>query len=158
MSKLVQKIDDVADKTEALAEKAGNYLVDAFQLGALFVIGGTIVWSAMHAYWGMVEKGVAGVDDILLLFIFLELGAMVGIYFKTNRLPVQFLLYVAITVMTRSMASSLSIKDMANERLVAIAGAILILATAVFILRYASSKFPPFVSHVESDEPSPQQD
>ena len=31
-------------------------------------------------------------------------GAMVGISFRTNRLAVQFLLYVAITVMTRSLA------------------------------------------------------
>jgi len=33
----------------------------------------------------MVEKGHITIDDILLLFIYLELGAMVGIYFKTNR-------------------------------------------------------------------------
>ena len=33
----------------------------------------------------MVEKGNITIDDILLLFIYLELGAMVGIYFKTNR-------------------------------------------------------------------------
>lgn len=32
----------------------------------------------------MVEKGNISIDDILLLFIYLELGAMVGIYFKTN--------------------------------------------------------------------------
>ncbi len=68
-------------------------MVDGFQYLALFVIGATIVWSAAFTYMGMIGKGVAGVDDILLLFIFLELGAMVGIYFKSNRLPVQFLLY-----------------------------------------------------------------
>jgi phosphate starvation-inducible membrane PsiE len=36
------------------------------------------------AFLGMLEKGHITVDDILLLFIYLELGAMVGIYFKTN--------------------------------------------------------------------------
>ena len=95
----------MAVKGEKTAEKLGNHLVDGFQMIALFAIGGTIVWSAFHAYLGMMSKGAATVEDILLLFVFLELGAMVGIYFKTNRLPVQFLIYVAITVMTRSLAS-----------------------------------------------------
>lgn len=79
---------------------------------------------------------------------------MVGIYFKTNRLPVRFLLYVAITVTTRSLASSLSIKDMSDQRLLVISGSILVLAGAVFVPRFASHRFPPFVSHVESDEPA----
>jgi phosphate starvation-inducible membrane PsiE len=33
----------------------------------------------------MLEQGHIKIDDILLLFIYLELGAMVGIYFKTNQ-------------------------------------------------------------------------
>lgn len=32
----------------------------------------------------MLENGHIKIDDILLLFIYLELGAMVGIYFKTR--------------------------------------------------------------------------
>ena len=42
-------------------------------------------WAAVMEFLGMVEKGNITIDDILLLFIYLELGAMVGIYFKTNR-------------------------------------------------------------------------
>jgi len=108
------------DSIEKHTEKLGHYLVDLFQYSALFIIGATIVWSGATTYIGMIEKGVATIDDILLLFIFLELGAMVGIYFKTNRLPVQFLLYVAITVMTRSLASSLSVADMPDLRILSI--------------------------------------
>ena len=40
---------------------------------------------------------------MLLLFIYLEVGAMVGIYFKTNHMPVRFLIYVAITALTRHL-------------------------------------------------------
>ncbi len=152
MQRFLKRAEELADKGEGGAEKLGNYMVDGFQYLALFVIGATIVWSAASTYVGMIGKGVASVDDILLLFIFLELGAMVGIYFKTNRLPVQFLLYVAITVMTRSLASTLTILDMTDQRLLAITGAILMLAIAVLVLRYASHKFPPFISHVESDD------
>jgi phosphate starvation-inducible membrane PsiE len=140
------------DSIEKHTEKLGHYLVDLFQYSALFIIGATIVWSGATTYIGMIEKGVATIDDILLLFIFLELGAMVGIYFKTNRLPVQFLLYVAITVMTRSLASSLSVADMPDLRILSITGGTLILAICVWILRHASWKFPPFISHSEADD------
>ena len=79
----------------------GDLLVDAFHYLALFAIGGAVVWSAVHAFVGMVAKGHATIEDILLLFIYLELGAMVGIYFKTNHMPVRFLIYVGITALTR---------------------------------------------------------
>ena len=152
----LERAERLADKAEVYVEKIGNYMVDGFLYLALFVIGGTIVWSAALTYMDMIEKGGAAIDDILLLFIFLELGAMVGIYFKTNRLPVQFLLYVAITVLTRSLASTLSVMEMSDQRLLAITGAILLLAVAVFVLRYASHKFPPFISHVTTEEAGPQ--
>ncbi|RTR66756.1 phosphate-starvation-inducible E, partial [Pseudomonas aeruginosa] len=56
-----------------------------FHYLALFAIGATVFWAAGAAFLGMVNKGHASIDDILLLFIYLELGAMVGIYFKTNQ-------------------------------------------------------------------------
>lgn len=142
------------DIIERHTEKIGHYMVDLFQFTALFVIGATIVWSGTTTYIGLVAKGAAEIDDILLLFIYLELGAMVGIYFKTNRLPVQFLIYVAITVMTRSLASTLNVSEMPDTRLLSITGATLLLAISVLIIRYASWKFPPFISHTEVDEPS----
>ncbi len=151
MAKLVDLVDKTAAKAEEAAEIIGNHMVDGFQLIALFAIGSTIVWSAAVAYLGMMRQGSASVEDILLLFIFLELGAMVGIYFKTNRLPVQFLIYVAITVMTRSLASSLSIKDLTDERLLTVAGSILILAIASFVLRYSSEDEMPFISHTSME-------
>lgn len=67
------------------AESLGNLLVEAFHYLALFAIGATVFWAAGAAFLGMVNKGHASIDDILLLFIYLELGAMVGIYFKTSR-------------------------------------------------------------------------
>lgn len=120
-------------------ERAGRFLVDGFQLVALFVLGATIVWAAVHEYLVMVEAGRAKLDDILLLFIYLELGAMVGIYFKTDRLPVLFLLYIAITAMTRFLV--VDIKELSAENVLIITGAILVLTLAVLVLQIASSKF-----------------
>ena len=81
------------------ADTIGTFLVHAFHLLALFAIGATTVWSAAAAFIGMAEQGRATLEDILLLFIYLEIGAMVGIYFKTTRLPVRYLIYIAITAL-----------------------------------------------------------
>src|SRR6185437_1096976 len=86
---------------KALADALGTLLVDAFHHLALFAIGATTVWSAVASFVDMVNRGRANLSDILLLFIYLELGAMVGIYFKTTRLPVRYLLYIAITALAR---------------------------------------------------------
>src|SRR5215217_7799008 len=88
------------DAKETL-DRLGKFMVGAFVLAGLFLIGARIVWSAVHDYAQMIRAGGARLDDILLFFIYLELGSMVGVYFKTDRLPVLFLLYVAITAMTR---------------------------------------------------------
>lgn len=119
--------------------RLGDLLVDAFQLVALFAIGATIVWSAVHEYLEMMRAGRARLDDILLLFIYLELGTMVGIYFKTDRLPVLFLLYIAITAMTRFMAVDL--KELPMQSVLVVTGAILLLTLAVLLLQIAASRF-----------------
>lgn len=67
-----------------LAESLGNLFVETFHYLALFAIGAVTAWAAVMEFLGMIEEGHIKIDDILLLFIYLELGAMVGIYFKTN--------------------------------------------------------------------------
>ncbi len=138
--KFVSQIEKVGMRVGNLGEKIGNQLVSGFDLVALFVIGGTVVWSAVYAYIGMIEQGYAGIKDILLLFIYLELGAMVGIHFKTHRLPVEFLLYVAITALTRLLV--IELKAMPDQRILVIAGAIMVITLAVLVLHIGRSKFP----------------
>ncbi|WP_372489333.1 phosphate-starvation-inducible PsiE family protein [Pseudomonas caspiana] len=66
------------------ADSLGNLCVEAFHYLALFGIGAITAYGAIPAFVEMIGKGSVSVDDILLLFIYLELGAMVGIYFKTT--------------------------------------------------------------------------
>jgi len=120
-------------------EKIGDHLVEGFHLFALFVIGGTIVWSAGYQYLSMMDNGRATLQEILVLFIYLELGAMVGIYFKTNRLPVRYLLYVGITALTRSLVVDVEADKI--HILLVVTGAILMLALAIVVLGYGASKF-----------------
>jgi protein PsiE len=80
----VNKAEKLRRQVHELAESMGNLFVETFHYLALFAIGAVTAWAAVMEFLGMVEKGNITIDDILLLFIYLELGAMVGIYFKTN--------------------------------------------------------------------------
>lgn len=120
-------------------EKLGDGLVEVFHLLGLFVIGGTIVWSAVHEYIDIMNEGHAKLDDILLLFIYLELGAMTGIFFRTHRLPVIFLLFIAMTAITRYLA--IDLKELGVMHIMTLSGAILILSIAALVLRYSEKRF-----------------
>ena len=124
------------------ADALGNLLVEGFHYLALFAIGGCVAWAAVLAFLEMLGKGHASIDDILLLFIYLELGAMVGIYFKTNHMPVRFLIYVAITALTRLLIGDIQHTHQPSIGTVMVCGAILLLAVATLVVRYASHRFP----------------
>ena len=123
-------------------DRLGKVLVDGFHYLALFAIGGAIVWSAAVAFIGMAGKGLASIEDILLLFIYLELGAMVGIYFKTNHMPVRFLIYVGITALTRLLVGDIAAHHRLDWGLLVVPTAILLLALANLVVRYGSARFP----------------
>ena len=142
MGSFEKHITSVSRRTTEFSESMGRALVDAFHLLALFVIGGAIVWSAVIAFLGMVEQGRASVEDILLLFIYLELGAMVGIYFKTNHMPLRFLIYVAMTALTRMLIGFINVEHRPDQGILLISGAIFILAAAILVLRIGSHKYP----------------
>jgi phosphate starvation-inducible membrane PsiE len=150
MSNFETRLSDASDRGEEIAEAVGKALVKGFHQLALFAIGGAIVWSAVIAFLVMVEQGHATIEDILLLFIYLELGAMVGIYFTTNHMPVRFLIYVALTALTRLLIGMVNLEHVdlasalqtAHLGLLVVTTGILLLAVAVLLLRYASYKYP----------------
>jgi hypothetical protein len=120
----------------------GNLCVSLFHRIALFGIGAVTVWSAGGAFAEIFEKSYASVQDLLLLFIYLEIGAMVGIYFKTNHMPVRFLIYVAITAVTRLIIDLVGTKHEGDLSILFMGATILILAMANLLIRMSSFKYP----------------
>ena len=145
------------EKIEALLDKLGNLAVETFHYVALFIIGCMVAWSAVHTVIDILTvKQYATIDDILLLFIYLELVAMVGIYFKTNHMPVRFLIYVAITALTRLLISDIQHDHKADMDLIIITGSILILAFSIWIVRFASWNYPSVIRDKHSEKPLPE--
>src|ERR1700722_1705896 len=150
-------------RMKATADAIGILLVDGFHYLALFALGATTVWSGFAAFISMLNEGRAELSDILLLFIYLEIGAMVGIYFKTTRLPVRYLIYIAMTALGRVLIEVGSAEHKTGKDLLIVAGAIFVLSLAVLALRFASDKDDPsdapshghhLDQHVHSHQPS----
>jgi protein PsiE len=142
-SGLNRRAADLHRRMKATADAVGILLVDGFHYLALFAIGATTVWSAVATFFGMLGKGGAGLADILLLFIYLEVGAMVGIYFKTTRLPVRYLIYIAMTALGRILIEVAGAEHKTGTDLLIVAGAIFVLSVAVLVLQFAADKNDP---------------
>ncbi len=87
----------------------------------------------------MLEAGVVTLADLLLLFLYLEILAMVGLYFRSGRLPVRFPIYIAIVALARYLV--LDLKNLDLWEMLGISGAILMLTLAVLVVRYGHVKF-----------------
>lgn len=123
-------------------DTAGNILVGIFHRLALFAIGAATIWAAGWTFFELFQKHHATIQDLLLMFIYLEIGAMVGIYFKTNHMPVRFLIYIAITALTRHMVDLIAIGKEAILEILTLGGTTFILAVSLLLIRIASNKFP----------------
>lgn len=109
------------------------------QLGLILVVIATLV-AIGEEVAKMVSARSVTLADILILFIYLEVIAMVANYFKSYRLPVRFPIYIAIVALARYLI--LDSKTMGPLGLVAVGGTVVLLALAVLVLRYGHVKFP----------------
>lgn len=102
-----------------------------------------VVWTAGKEFVYIIQKGSADLKDILMLFIYLELLAMIGIYFKTHRLPVQFLIFIAITALSRHLVVDVqAVSDYFHLWLLAtISMAIMLLSAAIVVLTWTAKTF-----------------
>lgn len=139
---MLDTLKKIHQQLHHFSETVGNLVMETFHVLALFLIAIAVFWSTGVAFVEMLSKGHATIDDILLLFIYLELGAMVGIYFKTNHMPVRFLIYVAITALTRLLIGDIQHNHKPTLGIIWVAVATLLFALSTLVIRYGSAAFP----------------
>ena len=88
----------------------------------------------------MIEARTVTLADLLLLFIYLEVLAMVAMYLDSGKLPVRMPLYIAIVALARYMI--LDMKSLDTWRMLGVAGAVLLISLAVLVIRYGHARFP----------------
>lgn len=112
-------------------------LTEAFGLAIVFAA--TVISIGLEV-WHMIEVRNVALGDLLLLFIFLEVISMVGIYYQSHRVPVRYPIYIAITALARYLI--LDSKSLEPWPMLVVGGTILLLAAAVLILRFGQTRFP----------------
>lgn len=108
-------------------------------IGLLTISVATVVAMAQEIM-RMVVHAHVNLGDLLLLFLYLEVLAMVLVYLESHRLPVRLPMYIAIVALARYLV--LDIKEMSEWRVLVIAGATLMLAFAILVIRIGQVKFP----------------
>lgn len=122
-----------------LKESGYKALVIVEDIGLLVIAVSTVI--AMSFEIGLMIKAMnVTLADLLLLFIYLEVLAMVGIYLKSGKLPVRMPLYIAIVALARYMI--LDMKNLDTLRMLGLAGAVLILAISILAIRYGHARYP----------------
>ncbi len=114
-------------------------------LGALEAVGLVVITLAtlvagVSEVRTMVGAGTVTLADLLLLFLYLEILAMVGVYFQSGQLPVRFPIYIAIVALARYLV--LDMKSLDVWRMLGVTASMLLLACAVLVIRYGHTRFP----------------
>lgn len=114
--------------------------LDAVEYFGLLVIAFATTAAMYREVAGMVEVRHVALSDLLMMFLYLEVLAMIGQYFKSGQLPVRFPLYIAMVALARYLI--LDLKDMTEWRMLAVSAAIFLLTLAVLAIRYGHVRYP----------------
>jgi protein PsiE len=114
--------------------------LDIVEYAGLLVIALATTVAMYQEAMIMVAARRASLSDLLLMFLYLEVLAMIGQYVKSGQLPVRFPLYIGMVALARYLI--LDLKDMTEWRMLAVTAAIFLLTVAVLVVRYGHVRFP----------------
>ena len=106
-----------------------------------------LVAITMATVWAMVEEFIhiyvqkrVSLDDILLMFIYLEVLAMVGQFVMNGKIPVRYPIYIAMMAIARYI--TLGMKELDSVMIVWLSLAAFILAAATLVIRVGHHYWP----------------
>jgi protein PsiE len=106
-------------------------------VGVIFILTGTVVAFGFEIN-EMYKAQRVTLADLLLMFIYIEVIGMIGVFWESKTIRITYPLLIAITALARLII--LQDKDSASVNLIYQGAAILLLAVAVFILKMRYSK------------------
>ena len=121
-------------------------IVKQIQLLALVIIlGATVIAFGQEMYQMILVQRVT-LADLLLLFLYLEVLAMVRVFWESQSIQITLPLFIAITALARFII--LQGKSLNPEILLYEAGAIVLIALAIVILRFRNSSLILSLIHI----------
>jgi len=138
-----------AQHTRPLRDRVLVEVIHISEYIGLLVITIATMFAAYGEIMHMISAQTVTLGDLLLLFLYLEVLAMIGIYLKSGKLPIRFPIYIAIVALARLLI--LDLKELTEWEMIAIAGTITLLSIAVLILRYGHIKLPYILNRRKND-------
>ena len=115
-----------------------NSVIRNIQLvGVIFILIGTVLAFGFEIN-EMYKAGRVTLADLLLMFIYIEVIGMIGVFWESKTIRITYPLLIAITALARLII--LQDKDSASVNLIYQGSAVLLLALAVFFLKLRYSK------------------
>lgn len=114
--------------------------LDIVEYAGLLVIAFATTIAMYQEAMLMVESHRVTLADLLLMFLYLEVLAMIGQYLRSGQVQVRFPLYIGMVALARYLI--LDIKDMSEWRMLAVAAAIFLLTLSVLAIRYGHVRYP----------------
>ena len=112
-------------------------VVKQIQLVALLIILACTVIAFVVEILQMIEIRKISLADLILLFLYLEVLAMVRVFWESQSIQITLPLFIAITALSRFII--LQGKNINPEVLLYEAGAIVLIAIAILVLRFRNS-------------------
>ena len=112
-------------------------IVKQIQLLTLIIILISTIIAIGSELYQMFKIQTVTLADLLLLFLYLEVLAMVRVFWDSQSIQITLPLFIAITALSRFII--LQGKSINPEILVYEAGAILLIALAILVLRFRNS-------------------
>lgn len=110
--------------------------IDLISIAGLFTILFASVVAIVQEVLAIFQNGTIRLTDLLLLFIYMEVISMVGIYFRSHRLPVRFPVLIAMVALSRHII--LEAGHMTQWELVAMAGSVFVLGLTTVLLKFGN--------------------
>ena len=107
------------------------------QRGILVLVALLTLAAAVYDLWVIYTSWTINLADILLMFLYAEVIAMVAVFYTGRGQPFVFPIFIAITALARLIV--IQGKDMDPMNILYEAGAILLLAIAAVVLMRAGS-------------------
>lgn len=110
--------------------KRGIRMIEA--VGLIVIAAATVVAGVQEVQLMWSQQKVT-LGDLLLMFIYLEVLAMVSLFYSTGSLPVQVPIFIAIVALARYLI--LDTKALNEWRVLSVSASIVLLAIAALLVR-----------------------
>jgi protein PsiE len=127
-------MDDNIDRIPPGKPTVVSDLIHHVENAFLLVIAGFTVVGMCQEIIAIVAGQTVALKDLLLMFIYVEVLGMVGVYYDSKKIPITLPLFIAMTALARLVI--LQGKDQPPINLIYESGAILILALACLVISY----------------------